>query len=131
MLLAEGVDIKDLTAYNYLGHHDDVAQAVLNGDFDAGAVMESTANHYKDRGIKFIKFSDDIPEFNICVTKNIDNALQNELHKTLTALAPDTPEGALVLQSINENYTGFVGSSDGEYDGIKTMMISLGLIEKE
>jgi len=61
MLLAEGVDVKDLQYYNYLGHHDDVAKAVLNGDFDAGAVMESIANKYKDMGIKLVKVSEAIP----------------------------------------------------------------------
>jgi phosphonate transport system substrate-binding protein len=131
MLLREGIDIKELAAYNYLGHHDDVAKAVLNGDFDAGAVMESTAYKYKDRGIRFIKFSEEIPEFNICVAKNMEGVLQNELLSAFTALEPDSPEGALILKSINENYTGFINSSDGEYEGIKTMMLSLGLIEKE
>ena len=72
MLLDEGIDVKDLQYHNYLGHHDDVAKAVLNGDFDAGAVMESIAYKYKDMGIKFIKISDEIPEFNICVSKDTD-----------------------------------------------------------
>lgn len=128
MLLAEGVDVKDLQYYNYLGHHDDVAKAVLNGDFEAGAVMESTAYKYKDLGIKFIKISDDIPEFNICVSKNIDAKTKNELRNAFIALNPDTPEGASVLKSINESYTGFVESSDEEYEGIKNMMSRLGLI---
>ena len=52
MLLAEGVDVKDLQSYNYLGHHDDVVKAVLKGDFDAGAVMESIAYKYKGQGNK-------------------------------------------------------------------------------
>jgi phosphate/phosphite/phosphonate ABC transporter binding protein len=128
MLLAEGVDVKDLQYYNYLGHHDDVARAVLNGDFDAGAVMESVAYKYKDLGIKFVKFSDEIPEFNICVSGNLDSALYNELKNALVSLNPETPEGASVLKSINESYTGFIESSDEEYDGIKHMMARVGLI---
>lgn len=128
MLLAEGVDLKDLQYYNYLGHHDDVAKAVLNGDFDAGAVMESTANKYKDMGIKFVKISDNIPEFNICVSKDLEAKIKNELKNAFIALSPDTPEGASVLKSINESYTGFVESSDEEYEGIKKMMSRLGLI---
>jgi phosphonate transport system substrate-binding protein len=128
MLLDDGVNVKDLKFYNYLGHHDDVAKAVLNGDFEAGAVMESTAYKFKDRGIKFIKISAEIPEFNICTAKNIDAALKNELQSALLALDPGSSEGATILKSINESYTGFVGSSDEEYDGIKNMMIRLGLI---
>jgi methyl-accepting chemotaxis protein len=128
MLLNEGVDVKDLQYYNYLGHHDDVAKAVLNGDFDAGAVMESIAYKYKDMGIKLVKFSDAIPEFNICASKDIDAAMKKELKNVFVALNADTPEGASVLKSINESYTGFVEASDEEYDGIKNMMSRLGLI---
>jgi phosphonate transport system substrate-binding protein len=128
MMLEEGIELRDLKYYNYLGHHDDVAKAVLNREFDAGAVMESTANKYKAQGITFVKISGEIPEFNICVSKDTDVALQKELKSAFLSLVPASSEGAAILQSINEHYTGFVGSSDEEYDGIKTMMIRLGLI---
>ncbi len=128
MLLDEGVDVKDLQSYNYLGHHDDVVKAVLKGDFDAGAVMESIAYKYKGQGIKFVKVSDEIPEFNICISKNIDVTILDKLKDAFVSLTPDSAEGAAILKSINESYTGFVGSSDEEYDGIKKMMIRLGLI---
>ncbi len=128
MLLAEGVDVKDLQYYNYLGHHDDVAKAVLNGEFDAGAVMESVATKYKELGVKFVAISDEIPEFNICIARNTDSTLQSELKNALVALSPETPEGESILKSINESYTGFIESSDEEYDGIKNMMARLGLI---
>ena len=128
MLLDEGIDVKDLQYHNYLGHHDDVAKAVLNGDFDAGAVMEAIAYKYRDLGIKFIKISEDIPEFNICVSHDTDIALQTELKNAFISLDSGSPGGAAILQSINESYTGFVESSDEEYNGIKNMMIRLGLI---
>ncbi|MDH4231031.1 MAG: phosphate/phosphite/phosphonate ABC transporter substrate-binding protein [Nitrospirota bacterium] len=128
MLLAEGVDVKDLQYYNYLGHHDDVAKAVAGGDFDAGAVMESTAYKYKDQGVKFVKISEEIPEFNICLSRDVDRILENELKKALVGINPETPEGTAILRSINESYTGFTESSDEQYDGIKNMMARLGLI---
>jgi methyl-accepting chemotaxis protein len=128
MLLDEGIDVKDLKYHNYLGHHDDVAKAVLNGDFDAGAVMESIAYKYRDLGIKFVKISGEIPEFNICVSKDADAELQGELKKAFISLDAASTEGAEILRSINESYTGFVESSDEEYDGVKNMMIRLGLI---
>ena len=98
MLLAAGIDIKDLFYYNYLGHHDDVAKAVLNGDFDAGAVMETAAYKYKEMGLKFIKFSDDIPEFNIAVSGKIDPAVIAEMKAALLAISDSSPEGAALLR---------------------------------
>jgi methyl-accepting chemotaxis protein len=128
MLLEAGIDIKDLSYYNYLGHHDDIANAVLAGDFDAGAVMEATANKYRDKGIKFIKISEDIPEFNISVSDKLDADLASQLKALLIAITDGTAEGALILKSINEKYTGFMESVDDDYSGVRTMMSRIGLI---
>ncbi|MGC2064224.1 MAG: phosphate/phosphite/phosphonate ABC transporter substrate-binding protein [Thermodesulfovibrionales bacterium] len=128
LLLAAGIDIKDLFYYNYLGHHDDVARAVLNGDFDAGAVMETTAYKYKDMGLKFIKFSEDIPEFNISVSGKLDPALTAEIKALLLSISDSTPEGASLLRSIDENYTGFVESADDDYNSVRLTMSRLGLV---
>jgi len=62
------------------------------------------------------------------VSHDTDIALQTELKHAFISLDPGSPGGAAILQSINESYTGFVESSDEEYNGIKNMMIRLGLI---
>ncbi|MBI5640229.1 MAG: phosphate/phosphite/phosphonate ABC transporter substrate-binding protein [Nitrospirae bacterium] len=128
MLLAAGVDIKDLHYYNYLGHHDDVAKAVLNGDFDAGGIMESTANKFRDMGLKLVKISEDIPEFNICVSGDLDGKIVAELRNALLSINDSTSEGILILKSINPNYTGFIESLDEDYNGVRLMMTKIGLI---
>ncbi len=128
LLLAAGIDIKDLFYYNYLGHHDDVAKAVLNGDFDAGAVMETTAYKYKDMGLKFIKFSEDIPEFNIAVSSKFDPVLTAELKALLLSISDSSPEGASILRSIDEKYTGFAEAADDDYNGVRLLMSRIGLI---
>lgn len=128
MLLSAGIDLKDLVYYNYLGHHDDVARAVVSGDFDAGGVMESTAYKFKDMGLKFIKFSDDIPEFNICVSAGLDATVASAIKSALTSLNDGTPEGASILKSINGSYTGFVEAFDEEYNNVRQMMSKMGLL---
>ncbi len=128
MLLSAGVDVKDLLYHNYLGHHDDVAKAVLAGDFDAGGVMESTAYAFKERGLKLLKISDDIPEFNICVSRDIDPVIMAELREALVGIQDGTPEGETILKSINGSYTGFCEAGDEDYEGIRTMMSKIGLI---
>ena len=55
MLLEAGIELKDLHYYNYLGHHDDVAKAVLRGEFDAGGIMEATAHTSSGSGLKVSK----------------------------------------------------------------------------
>ena len=51
-----------------------------------------------------------------------------KLKDAFVSLTPDSVEGSAILKSVNESYTGFMEASDEEYEGIKKMMISLGLI---
>ncbi|RMG03391.1 MAG: phosphate/phosphite/phosphonate ABC transporter substrate-binding protein [Nitrospirae bacterium] len=128
MLLNAGIDLSDLLFYNYLGHHDDVAEAVLSGEYDAGAVMELTAEKYKDRGLKFIKFSEEIPEFNVCATKEMPEDEAEEIKKALIELTDKTTEGLSILRAINEHYTGFVEAEDEDYEKIRDIMTQLKMI---
>jgi phosphate/phosphite/phosphonate ABC transporter binding protein len=130
MLLSEGVDLKDLTYYNYLGHHDDVLKAVMDGDFDAGGVKESAAQKHRDMGIKMIRLSDDIPEFNVTVSADLDKQVIGELRTALLALKEDDPETRPVLKAISENYTGFVDAEDEDYRNIRVMMARIGLQDR-
>ncbi len=127
MLFEAGIDIKDLSYHHFLGHHDDVARAVLKGEFDAGGIMESTANKFKGEGLKFIATSPEIPEFNICVSKNLPEEIKRLIRGAILELNDRTEEGATVLRSITPDYTGFVAASDRDYDGIRDMMKRLGL----
>jgi len=128
MLLDAGIDVKDLLYYNYLGHHDDVAKAVLHGDFDAGGIMETTARKFADSGLKLLKFSEDIPEFNICVSETLEAAFVEELRSVLTAADISTKEGSEALTSINDKYTGFMEAADTDYDNVRVMMKKIGMI---
>jgi len=128
MLLEAGIEITELFYYDYLGHHDDVARAVLKGEFDAGGVMEDTAYKFKDEGLKFLKISEDIPEFNICINKSLSEEDVSLFRSALTALTDASAEGGLVLKSIAKSYTGFTEAKDEDYDGIKSMMLKLGML---
>ncbi|HDY71315.1 MAG TPA: phosphate/phosphite/phosphonate ABC transporter substrate-binding protein [Nitrospirae bacterium] len=128
MLLQEGVDISDLLFYNYLGHHDDVAEAVLSGEYDAGAVMELTAEKYKERGLKYIKFSEEIPEFNVCVSRDLPENEVQMIKSAFLSLKDTDTEGLSILKSINEHYTGFIETSDEDYQKIREMMSQIQLI---
>lgn len=128
ILLEAGVELKDLSYYDYLGHHDDVAKAVLKGEFDAGGIMEDTAYKFKDQGLKFLKISEDIPEFNVCVNKSLSKEEVSMLRSALTALTDASAEGGLVLKSIAKAYTGFTEAKDEDYANVKSMMSRLGML---
>lgn len=51
LLLDNHITSKDLHAFEYLGRHDTVGTAVAYGDFDAGALKESTFNKLVKNGV--------------------------------------------------------------------------------
>lgn len=128
MLLDAGIGLEDLRYYHYLGHHDEVARAVLAGDFDAGAVVEWIAEKYMNQGLRFILLSDEIPELNICANNSLDERDASVIRTALISLNDSTAEGAMILKSISEHYTGFVESKDSDYDNIRAKMSKLGLL---
>jgi phosphate/phosphite/phosphonate ABC transporter binding protein len=122
MLAEAGVGLNDLEGYAFLGHHDDVAKAVLAGEYDAGGLREAVARAFEGQGLSVLGTSSDIPEFNICVSKGLDPAVVNELKKALLALNVDDPDPASLLGLIDPDYTGFTGATDGDYDGIRAIV---------
>ncbi len=127
MLLAEGIDLKDLNYYNYLGHHSDVINAVLSGDFDAGGVMESAALSELSSGIRILKSSEEIAEFNITVAADMDKQVLSDLAKAMLDLNGEDPQNKAVLRAMNEHYTGFVAATDDDYNNVRRMMAALDL----
>jgi len=127
MLLDVGIDLKDLVFYEYLGPHDEIVNAVLKGSFDAGGITESVAYKYKEKGIKFIKFSEDLPGFCICVSKTLPDSDKNTLKAALTALRDTTSEGSSILHAIYKRYNAFDEASDSEYAVVRIMLSKLGM----
>jgi len=122
MLAQAGVKLSDLREYKFLGHHDDVARAVLHGDFDAGGLRETTAHQFRDKGLRFIKVSDDIPEFNFCARSGLDQTLVDVTRAALIALGERGDDDLRVLRAMDKDYTGFMNARDSDYDGVREMM---------
>jgi methyl-accepting chemotaxis protein len=127
MMIEAGIDLKDLSSYEHFGQHDDVARAVVNGDFDAGGLMESTAEKFEDKGLKVIQRSVEIPEFNICVNENVPENERLLFKQSLLALDGNSSEHREILKSINPNYTGFIEALDSDYDEIRNIIKKLTL----
>ena len=126
MLTEAGVRLDDLKEHGFLGHHDDVAKAVLIGEYDAGGLRETTAEKFKDQGLVVLQRSTAIPEFNFCASKNLDTQLIGQVKKALIALDPANKEHGRVLSLIDQDYTGFTAARDSDYDGIRDVMKKMG-----
>jgi methyl-accepting chemotaxis protein len=122
MLLDAGIDLKDLLHYEYLGSHEAVADAVQNGNCDAGGIAERVAGTLKDKDIRVIQYSEDLPGFCICCSRTMPQEMQLTLADALTALKETTPEGSLVLHAVYKRCSGFEKADDNEFAPVRTMM---------
>jgi phosphate/phosphite/phosphonate ABC transporter binding protein len=127
VLLDAGIQLKDLLHYEYLGSDKAVADAVLGGGFDAGGVEESTAYVYQGKGLRLIKFSEDLPGASVCTAKNFPQYMKDTLESALVSLTDATPEGSSILSGLMENCTGFGKASDTDFTMAKNMMSRLGM----
>lgn len=128
MLKEAGIGLNDLDFYDFRGHHDDVVRAVLDGEFDAGGVMESVAEKFKKEGLKFIKVSGNIPEFNICANKDLPMEDKQRIKEALIGLDNKKPEDRAIIQSISPQYTGFIEAKHEDYEHIGRLMAELGIL---
>jgi len=128
MLQEEGITLEMLGLHEYLGHHDDVARAVLKGDYDAGAVMQSVASGSSGKGLVVLATSPPIPEFNFCASPDLPERDRSILSSALQDLKEETEEGKKILGSLYRDYSGFTRAEDRDYDGIRQMMRELGMI---
>jgi methyl-accepting chemotaxis protein len=128
MLKDEGIALEDLSQYEHLGHHDDVARAVLRGDYDAGAVMQSVAAGNPRDGLVVLATSPPIPEFNFCASPGLSERDREVLSRGLLDLNRDSEEGEKILESLYSDYSGFVRAEDADYEGIRKMMKELDML---
>lgn len=116
MLKAAGIELISLAAYDYLGSHDNVANAVIEGEYDAGALMDSAAEDFKD-SLKIIAYSDPIPQFPICAASGVDEDLKLKIKDAILNIKDRT-----ILQSIDRDYTAFIEANNSDFEPIKKLL---------
>jgi len=130
MLLDAGVALDSLAGFAYLGHHDAVARAVLNGEYDAGAVMETVARARAAEGLVPVAESPPIPEFCFCAAADVPQEEAARVRDVLVGLGAAGPAAA-VLEALDAGYTGFAAGREKDYDAVREMMERLNLMEEE
>jgi phosphonate transport system substrate-binding protein len=128
-LTKANIRLKDLKEYSFLRHHDSVANAVLKGQFDAGAVKDIIAHKYQKDGLRFIFFTDPIPTVPIVVRRDTPTEMVNSVKSALLNLDPQNPIHQKKTISWDEEFKyGFAEASDSDYDSIRKILRA---VEKE
>jgi phosphonate transport system substrate-binding protein len=108
-----GIHEDDLAGSNYLGSHTKVAEAVVAGDYDAGAVKESTYDEYKEH-LRVIKEFDNVTKPLIA-----REGLPQEVISALKSALLGLKDREVLKES---KISGFAETSDSEYDFVRRRM---------
>lgn len=118
-----GIELKDLKKHKNFRYHDSVARQVLRGDFDAGAVIDSVASRFKNRGLRVIDTTDPIPGLPIVVRADASSGFINTLKEALLSLDYNISESRKMMEKWDEEFRyGFTLATDSDYDSIRNMI---------
>lgn len=113
-LVRAGIRARDLAEYDFVGRHDKVAFAVAAGNYDAGAVNETTLDKYgQEKGLRQLA-SFISPTHAWAARAGLDPKLARHLRQALLAMQSDA------LEYIGRD--GFLAASDGDFDRLRGSM---------
>ncbi len=120
LLANSGIHLSDLAKYANFDYHDSVVKAILKGQYDAGAVRDSTARKYLKLGIEIIAESETIPTGPLVAGAGTPYVVIENIKAALLALNQDQ-DGQKVLKRLDEDFrNGFSEASDGDYAAIRS-----------
>lgn len=121
-VVGAGMPLDSLGDYKFIGHYDNIVRGVMNGDFDAGILKDTMAFKWKDKGIRILHATAQLPPYNISVSASVDDATFSALQRVFLALDNDDPQHLLVIKALDAKYDGFAPTSDHEYDIVRELV---------
>lgn len=115
MLHEKGIDTR-LHKIDFLGRHDRVAQYVIMGRYDAGAVKHSVAQKYKAY-VDVIAKSVSLHDFIVVVASHMDEDFTTQLQQALYEI-----DDVNVTRAIKPSAIGFEHRKDSDYDSLRAIM---------
>ena len=122
MLHESGVFKDHLVAHDFLHSHDNVALAVLMGDFDAGAVKPAVFKKFENRGLHTVAMTPKISEHLFVTRKNLPKSQVNALRNAMLKMN-QTAAGQDALRSIKKRISGLVKANSRDYDNLRKIII--------
>ena len=120
VLSEAGVELKDLGEMHFAGSHTKVAQTVLDGGADAGAVKEEVYYKNHTKGLKVLASTPPISEHIFTASKTMQPAMIDAIRNAFYSMHKTT-EGETAMRSIKATMTGVVPAADSDYDNLRVM----------
>ncbi len=122
VVVGAGINLDELGHYNFVDHYDNIVRGVLHRDYDAGILKDTMAYKWKDKGIRILYSSEDLPPYNISAAPHADKELLEQLRIAFLQLDINRAEHQEVIKALDMKYSGFSETHDGEYDTVRTLI---------
>ncbi len=99
--------------WEYLGTHSKVAEAVLDGSFDAGAMVDAVFDRYKNRGLRALHTSEPYPGVPVICHGDEGEAFKARMRSLFSSYSPPASTGYHLLKD------GAQVASDSDYEVIR------------
>ncbi|MGB7596749.1 MAG: phosphate/phosphite/phosphonate ABC transporter substrate-binding protein [Gallionella sp.] len=126
MLVKAGVPLSSLSGYKFLEGHENVALAVLAGDYDAGAVKEETFQKFAPKGLRSLAHLPLVYDHLFVASNKLPGGMVDTLRQLLLNL-DKSAQGRAIMKSIHSGMTALVTPKDSEYDNLRVILGSKGL----
>ncbi len=117
-----GIKLEELGSYKFIGHYDNIARGVANGDFDAGILKDTTAFEWEKKGLRVIHASPQLPPYNIVAGRHVSEPLYRKIKEAFLALKASNPRHMEVIKLLDPSYDGFAPVTDAEYDVVRKLV---------
>lgn len=121
-VVGSGINLEQFSEYKFIGHYDNIARAVLVGDFDAGILKDTTAYKWEGKGLRVLYSSPDLPPYNIVASSKVDNKTFRKLQQAFLSLKSDNPDHLKIIKALDKKYDGFAPTTDKEYDVVRQLI---------
>lgn len=126
-LKQEGLSVKELSAYTHLDHHDQVAEKVLVGEYNAGMVKALVADKYQDEGLRTIYVSPPFPSVPLVAGSAVSEQKIRVVQEALVALRAQIEKGIIQTDEWDDEIRhGYVKGDDASYDYTRRILYELG-----
>lgn len=117
-----GLRLVDFSNFAYLKHYDNIAKAVLAGDFDGGILKDSVAEGFRDKGLVVIGSTAPLPSYVFAVRPDLPAEVRDKLRAALLALRKSVPEEAATLEAFDATCDGFAVVDDKAYEPVRKLI---------
>ncbi len=131
MLEQAGINLKDLSTYEFTGSHDNSMRAVLNGNFDAGAVQDVLARKMSASGkVKILSMSKPFPTSLVCFNSKVDPLIVELVRKALINFDPLNKHAEMLVDwNKTEMPAGFAPYDPYRLDEVRMLAQQYGLLQ--